>query len=130
MRFFCFQVYMYTLVISFFNSNEEIVYRNPKPKILLIIYSLLSCLLSACMILQFIHISHLSKSLSSILAVSSWLRRLEDCILQSALICDIVLFDMPVILLAPCLYFDNGAHSTSFMASSRTFKITCAEKGP
>ena len=44
----------------FFNSNEEIVVRNPKSKIFFIIYSLLSCLL--CMILQFIHISHLSRS--------------------------------------------------------------------
>ena len=40
---------------------------------------------------------------------------------------DIVLFDMPVSLLAPSLYFDCGANSTSFVASfSRTFKITCA----
>ena len=40
--------------------------------------------------------------------------------------CDNVLFDMPVSLLAPSL-FDNGANSASFTgSSSRTFKITCA----
>ena len=47
--------------------------------------------------------------------------------LRVSLMRDIVLFDMPVSLLAPSLSFDNGANSTSFTASSlRTFKITCA----
>ena len=46
---------------SFLNSNEENVVRNPKSKIFFYYNSLLSCLF--CMIIQFIHISHLSKSL-------------------------------------------------------------------
>ena len=47
---------------------------------------------------------------------------------ESALMRDVNLFDMPVSLLSLSLYiyFDNGAKSESFMASSlRTFKITC-----
>ena len=64
----------------FLNSDEEIVVRNPKSKIFFYYYySLLSCLL--CMSLQFIHISHLSKSLKHH-PVSSWLPRHEDCILR------------------------------------------------
>ena len=42
----------------FLKSYEEIVVRNPKSNIVFIIYSLVSCL---CVILQLIHISHLSK---------------------------------------------------------------------
>ena len=63
----------------FLNSNEEIVVRNPKSKIFFYYNSLLSCLL--CIVLQFIHISHLSKSLKHH-PVSSWLPRREDCILR------------------------------------------------
>ena len=63
----------------FLNSNEKIVVRNPKSKIFFYYNSLLSCLL--CMIIQFIHISHLSKSLKHH-PVSSWLPRREDCILR------------------------------------------------
>ena len=64
----------------FLNSNEEIV-SGSKSKIKDFFYynSLLSCLL--CMILQFIQISHLSKSLKHH-PVSSWLSRREDCILR------------------------------------------------
>ena len=47
----------------FLKSNEEIVVRNPKSKIFFIMYSVLSCL---CVILLFIHSSHLSKSLGFI----------------------------------------------------------------
>ena len=50
---------------------------------------------------------------------------------------DIVLFDMPVSLLAPSLLFDNGANSTLFTASLDwsassvlTFRITCAVTCP
>ena len=63
----------------FLNSNEEIVVRNPKSKIFFYYKRLLSCLL--CIILQFIHISHLSKSLKHH-PVSSCLPRREDCILR------------------------------------------------
>ena len=51
----------------FLNSNEEIRVGNPKSRIFFIVFSLLSCFLN--MNLQFIHISHLSKSLSSILSL-------------------------------------------------------------
>ena len=47
----------------FLTTNEEIVVRNPKSKIFSFIIYILPSLL--CVILQFIHISHLSKSLSS-----------------------------------------------------------------
>ena len=90
----------HTLVIFFFNSNEEIVVRNPKSKIFFINNSLLSCLL--CMILQFIHISHLSKSLSSILSLHGF-RGARTAFSESALMRNILLFDMPVSLLAPSL---------------------------
>ena len=85
----------YTLVIYFLNSNEEIVVRIPKSKIF-IVYSLLSYLL--CMILQFKHISHLSKSLSSILILHGFRGATESVLMR-----DIVLFDIPVSLLAPSL---------------------------
>ena len=68
------------------------------------------------------YISHLSKLLSSILSLHGF-RGARTAFSESALMRDIVLFDMPVSLLAP---FDNGANSTSITASSRTFKITCA----
>ena len=74
------------------------------------------------MILQFIHSSHLLKSLSSTLSLHGF-RGARTAFSESALMHEIVLFDMSVSLLAP---FDNGANSTSFTASSRTFKITCA----
>ena len=82
----------------FLNSNEEIVVRNPKSKIFFYYNSLLPCWL--CMILQFIHISYLPKSLKH-RPVSSWLPR--TAFSESALMRDIVLFDMPVSLLAPSL---------------------------
>ena len=47
----------------FLKSNEEIMVRNQTSSYIFIIYSLVSC---SCVILQFIHISHLSKSLGSI----------------------------------------------------------------
>ena len=85
----------------FLNSNEEIVVRNPKYKIyFFIIYSFSSCL--KCVILQFIHISHLSKSLSSILYLHGF-RGVRTAFSESALVRNIVLFDMPVSLLAPSL---------------------------
>ena len=81
-----------------------------------------------CVILQFIHISYLSKSLSSTLSLHGF-RGARTAFSESALMRDIVLFDMPVSLLAPSLQFDDGANSTPFtmfMASfSRSFKITC-----
>ena len=82
----------------FLNSNEEKVVRNPKSKILFYYNSLLPCRL--CMILQFIYISHLSKSLKHH-PVSSWLPR--TAFSESALMREIVLFNMPVSLLAPSL---------------------------
>ena len=72
----------------------------PKIKDVFIVYSLLSCLL--CIILQFIHISHLSKSLSSILSYYVF-RGASTAFSQSALMRDIVLFNMPVSLVAPSL---------------------------
>ena len=52
--------------------------------------------------LQFIHISHLSKSLSSILSLHGF-QGAWTAFSESALMRDIVLFDMPVSLLAPSL---------------------------
>ena len=72
----------------------------PKIKDFFIVYSLMSCLL--CMILQFIHISHLSKSLSYILSLHGF-RGARTAFSESALMHYIVLFDMPVSLLAPSL---------------------------
>ena len=74
--------------------------RNPKSKIFFIIYGLLSCLV--CMILQFIHISHLSKSLSSILSLHGF-QGARTAFSKTALMRDIVLFDMPVSLLTGSL---------------------------
>ena len=88
----------------FLKSNEEIVVRNPESKIffiinIIIIYSLLSCL---CAILQFIHISHMSKSLGFIPSLRGF-RGARTTFSDSALMRDNVLFDMPVSLLAPSL---------------------------
>ena len=79
--------------------------RNPKSKFFFLIYnytkrSLLSCLL--CVILKFIHITHLSKLLNSILSFHGF-RGARTAFSESALVCDIFLFDMPVSLLAPSL---------------------------
>ena len=83
----------------FLNSNEEIVVRNPKSKInVFIIYSLLSCFL--CVILQFMNISQLSKSLSFIMSIHGF-RGARTAFSESALIRDVVLFDMQVSLPAP-----------------------------
>ena len=78
------------------------------------------------MILQLIHILHTSKSLISILSLHGF-RGARTALSESALMRDVVLFDMPVSLLASSLLFDNGGNSTSFTSSSsHTFKITCA----
>ena len=76
----------------FLKSNEEIDFETQNQRSFLFnMFSLLSCL---CVILQFIHISHLSKSLGFVRTTFS----------DSTLMRDNVLFDMPLSLLALSLY--------------------------
>ena len=89
----------------FLKSNEEIMVRNQQSKIfLLLLYSFFSCL---CVILQFTHISHLSKLLGFIPSLRGF-RGARTTFSDSALMRDNILFDMPVSLMAPSLYFNNG----------------------
>ena len=74
------------------------------------------------MILQFIHISHLSKSLGFIPSLRGF-RGAKTTFSDSDLVRDNVLFDMPVSLLALSLYLDSASVMSS---SSRTFDITFA----
>ena len=80
----------YTCIFS--KSNEKIVVRNPKliKDLFFIIYRLLSCL---CVILQFIQISHLSKSLGFIPSLRGF-RGARTTFSDSALMRDNVLFDI------------------------------------
>ena len=87
----------YTLLIFFLNSNEEIVFETQNQRSFFLLNSLLSCVL--CVILQFIHISHLSKSLSSTVSLHGP-GGARIAFSESALMRDVVLFDMPVSLLA------------------------------
>ena len=72
----------------FLNSNEEIVVRNPNSKIYVFtIYSFLSCLM--CVILQFIDISHLSRTRSNIPYLHGF-QGARTAFSEAALMCDVM----------------------------------------
>ena len=100
----------------FLNINEEIVVRNPKSKIFFIVYSLLSCLL--CIILQFINISHLSKSLSSILSLHDFRGlRVSFGARYCFTACWLPLYNLIMV---------HIVHHSRHLLRARTFKIACA----
>ena len=68
----------------FLKSNEKIVVKNPKSTFFIVF-------IVCRVILQFIHISHLSKSLSSVLSLRCF-RGERTAFSESALMCDVFLY--------------------------------------